>query len=185
MASTTIHQTWRNDGGGEAEAVWVLPLPEGAVADGFTMTINGVPTAGDVLDANEARGVYEGIVRSKLKFLEYAPVIFVSAQTGERTEDLFALINQAWDAHNRRVTTGELNRWFDQVDLDRGTSPASRKVRIYYITQASTAPPTFVLFTNQQRPLHFSYERFLENQLRAAFDFTGTPVRFHQRLKKR
>ena len=128
---------------------------------------------------------YEGIVRSKLKFLEYAPVIFVSAQTGERTEDLFALINQAWDAHNRRVTTGELNRWFDQVDLDRGTSPASRKVRIYYITQASTAPPTFVLFTNQQRPLHFSYERFLENQLRAAFDFTGTPVRFHQRLKKR
>ena len=65
VASTTIHQTWRNDGGGEAEAVWILPLPEGAVADGFTMTMNGVATAGDVLDADQARGVYEGIVRSR------------------------------------------------------------------------------------------------------------------------
>lgn len=65
VASTTIHQTWRNDGAGEAEAVWVLPLPEGAVADGFTMTMNGVATAGDVLDADQARGVYEGIVRSR------------------------------------------------------------------------------------------------------------------------
>lgn len=128
---------------------------------------------------------YEEMVRGKLKFLGYAPVIFLSAKSGERTEKIFEVIQRAWAAHNRRVTTGELNRWFERVDLDRGTSPASRKVRIYYITQASTAPPTFVLFTNQQKPLHFSYERFLENQLREAFDFTGTPIRFHQRLKKR
>lgn len=128
---------------------------------------------------------YDEIVRQKLKFLGYAPVLFLSAKTGERTQELFDAIQRAWDAHNRRVPTGELNRWFDHVDLERGTSPAGRKVRIYYITQAGTAPPTFVLFTNQQRPLHFSYERFLENQLREAFDFTGTPIRFHQRLKKR
>lgn len=128
---------------------------------------------------------YDEMVRQKLKFLSYAPVLFLSAKTGERTEQLLATIKRAWDAHNRRVSTGELNRWFTRVDLDRGTSPASRKVRIYYVTQAGTAPPTFVLFTNQQRPLHFSYERFLENQLREAFDFTGTPIRFHQRLKKR
>ncbi len=71
------------------------------------------------------------------------------------------------------------------MDLERGTSPASRQVKIYYITQARAAPPTFVLFTNQTKPLHFSFQRFLENRLRAAFDFTGTPIRFTQRLKKR
>ena len=63
--------------------------------------------------------------------------------------------------------------------------PASRRVKIYYITQAGASPPTFVLFTNQTKPLHFSYQRFLENQLREEFDFTGTPIRFTQRLKKR
>jgi GTP-binding protein len=136
------------------------------------------------LDPSQLVREYEAIVRGKLKFLDYAPVLFLSAKTGERTDRLFAQIGAAFDAHNRRVATGELNRWFDRVDLDRGTSPTNRKVRIYYITQAAAGPPTFVLFTNQQRPLHFSYERFLENQLRAAFDFTGTPIRFNQRLKK-
>src|SRR5262245_27996100 len=65
VASTKLEQTWRNDGGGDAEATWILPLPSGAVADAFTMTVNGVPMAGDVLGADEARGVYESIVRSR------------------------------------------------------------------------------------------------------------------------
>ena len=128
---------------------------------------------------------YEPLVRSKLKFLAYAPVIFVSALTGERVEKLYALIDRVIAARNRRISTGELNRWLASVDLERGTSPASRQVKIYYITQAGAAPPTFVLFTNQTKPLHFSFQRFLENRLRAAFDFTGTPIRFTQRLKKR
>jgi GTPase len=123
-------------------------------------------------------------VRRKLKFLDYAPVVFLSALTGERTGKLYALIDRVAEARQRRISTGELNRWLSSVDLDRGTSPASRKVKIYYVTQASTAPPTFVLFTNQKLPLHFSYQRFLENRLRAAFDFTGTPIRFTQKLKK-
>jgi hypothetical protein len=72
-----------------------------------------------------------------------------------------------------------------KVDLERGTSPASREVKIYYITQAMVAAPMFILFTNQTKPLHFSYQRFLENRLRAEFDFEGTPIRFTQRLKKR
>lgn len=127
---------------------------------------------------------YEVIVRRKLKFLDYAPVVFLSALTGERTGKLFALIDRIAEARKRRISTGELNRWLANVDLERGTSPASRKVKIYYVTEASTSPPTFVLFTNQKLPLHFSYQRFLENQLRAAFDFTGTPIRFTQRLKK-
>lgn len=128
---------------------------------------------------------YEKLVRTRFKFLDYAPIVFVSAKTGERAEKLFALIDHVADARRRRISTGELNRWLSQVDLERGTSPAARKVKIYYVTQASASPPTFVLFTNQTSRLHFSYERFLENQLRKSFDFTGTPIRFLQRLKER
>lgn len=129
---------------------------------------------------------YEKMIRAKLKFLSYAPLVFLSAKTGERAEKLFPLINQCADARRRRIPTPALNDWLrHEVDLQRGSTPKSRPVRIYYITQAKTAPPTFLLFTNQKAPLHFSYERFLENQLRAKFDFTGTPVRFVQRLRKR
>jgi GTP-binding protein len=128
---------------------------------------------------------YEKIVRTRFKFLDYAPIVFVSAKTGERTEKLFDLIDRLADARRRRISTGELNRWVSEVDLDRGTSPAARRVKIYYITQAATSPPTFILFTNQSKRLHFSYERFLENLLRKSFDFTGTPIRFLQRMKER
>ncbi len=128
---------------------------------------------------------YEPIVRQRFKFLSYAPIVFLSALTGQRVDKLYSLIDRVAEARQRRIPTGELNRWFATVDLDRGTSPASRKVKIYYVTQATTAPPTFVLFTNQTKPLHFSYQRFLENRMRAAFDFIGTPIRFTQRLKKR
>ena len=124
-------------------------------------------------------------MRAKLKFLSYAPVVFISALTGDRAQKLYPLIDQIAEARRRRVSTGELNRWLAEVDLDRGTSPASRKIKIYYITQAATSPPTFILFTNQLRPLHFSFQRFLENQLRERFHFIGTPIRFIQRLKKR
>ena len=129
---------------------------------------------------------YEKMIRAKLKFLSYAPIVFLSAKTGERAEKLFPLIEECAEARRRRIATPVLNNWLKQeVDLQRGTTPKARPVRIYYITQAKTAPPTFLLFTNQKVPLHFSYERFLENQLRAKFDFTGTPVRFVQRLRKR
>src|SRR5215472_477567 len=129
---------------------------------------------------------YEKLIRGKLKFLSYAPIVFLSAKTGERADRLYPLIDQVAAARRRRVSTPELNRWLKQdVDLGRATTPKARPVRIYYVTQAKTAPPTFLLFTNQKQPLHFSFERFLENQLRAKFDFLGTPVRFVQRLRKR
>ncbi|HYL45421.1 MAG TPA: ribosome biogenesis GTPase Der [Candidatus Limnocylindrales bacterium] len=140
---------------------------------------------GPGMSAGKLLTEYETIVRRKLKFLSYAPVIFLSALTGDRAEKLFSLIQRVAEARRRRISTGELNRWLASVDLERGTSPAGRKIKIFYITQATAAPPTFVLFTNQAKPLHFSYQRFLENRLRAAFDFTGTPIRFTQRLKKR
>jgi GTP-binding protein len=128
---------------------------------------------------------YEKIVRTRFKFLDYAPIVFVSALTGDRSEKLFDLIDRVADARRRRISTGELNRWLSEVDLDRGTSPAARKVKIYYVTQAATSPPTFIIFTNQSKRLHFSYERFLENQLRKSFDFIGAPIRFLQRMKEK
>ena len=128
---------------------------------------------------------YEPLVRARLKFLSYAPIVFLSAKTGERIDRLYSMIDRVVAARHKRISTGELNRWLTKVDLARGTSPASREIKIFYITQATTAPPTFVLFTNQLAPLHFSYQRFLENELRKEFDFLGTPIRFTQRLKKR
>jgi GTP-binding protein len=86
----------------------------------------------------------------------------------------------------RKIPTPELNRWLrEEVDLGRASTPKARPVRVYYITQAKIAPPAFLLFTNQKQPLHFSFERFLENQVRAKWNFLGTPVRFIQRLRKR
>lgn len=129
---------------------------------------------------------YERMIRAKLKFLSYAPIVFLSAKTGERANKLYPLIDQVAADRRRHIPTPELNRWLkEDVDLQRGTTPKARPVRIYYITQAKTAPPTFMLFTNQKQPLHFSYERYLENQLRAKYAFAGTPVRFVQRLRKR
>jgi GTP-binding protein len=135
-------------------------------------------------DPQRLREEYEELIRQKLKFLHYAPLVFITASTGHHTGELFSLIERVYQARRRRISTGELNRWLRATDLGRGTSPAARRVKIFYITQSSSSPPTFVLFTNQKRPFHFSFQRFLENQLRASFDFMGTPLRFSQKLRK-
>jgi ribosome-associated GTPase EngA len=128
---------------------------------------------------------YEKLVRDKLKFLSYAPIVFLSAKTGDRASKLFPLIDMVAAARRKRISTPELNRWLkEEVDLQRGTTPKARPVKIYYLVQAKTSPPTFLLFTNQKDPLHFSYQRFLENQIRAKWDFPGAPIRFVQRLRK-
>jgi GTPase len=164
---------------------------QAAVADKFNRAVLTADSARrqslrapDSIDPASLAQVYEKLVRAKLKFLSYAPIVFLSAKTGERAEKLFPLIDKVAEARRRRISTGELNRWLADVDLERGTSPASRKMKIYYITQASSSPPTFILFTNQNKPLHFSFQRFLENQLREKFHFVGAPIRFIQRLRK-
>jgi ribosome-associated GTPase EngA len=145
----------------------------------------GVHAFGE-LDKSRLLYDYERMVRDKLKFLSYAPIVFLSAKTGDRASKLFPLIDEVAAARKKRISTPELNRWLkEEVDLQRGTTPKARPVRIYYMTQAKTAPPTFLIFTNQKTPLHFSYERFLENQLRVKWDFPGAPIRFVQRLRKR
>ena len=139
-----------------------------------------------IVDKGKLLVDYETMVQEKFKFLSYAPIVFLSAKTGERIQKLFPLIDHVAASRIRKISTGELNRWLkDDVDLGRASTPKARPVRIYYMTQAKVAPPVFLLFTNQKKPLHFSFARFLENQLRAKWDFLGTPVRFVLRLRKR
>jgi GTP-binding protein len=122
------------------------------------------------------RKLYEERLRYGLKFLSYAPVLFISAENGKGTERILPLIEEVAKERRKRVTTGEMNRFLKTVDFDRASVPVSKRVRIYYMTQAAVAPPTFILFTDRPVKLHFSYERFLENQIRAAFGFMGTPI---------
>jgi GTPase len=144
------------------------------------------PMHSTTIDKGKLLFDYERMVGEKFKFLSYAPIVFLSAKTGERAQKLFPLIDEVAAARVRKIPTPELNRWLkEEVDLGRASTPKARPVRIYYITQAKIAPPVFLLFTNQKQPLHFSFERFLENQVRAKWDFLGTPVRFIQRLRKR
>jgi GTPase len=109
-------------------------------------------------------------IRDELKFLEYAPITFVSAKTGAGVKRLFGMISDAYASASKRVTTGELNRFVEMLEFDRD-------MKIYYMTQGSVRPPTFVVFTDKAKDLHFSSERFLINQLRKRFGFEATPIR--------
>jgi GTPase len=122
------------------------------------------------------RAAYEQRLRYALKFLNYAPVLFVSAAKGKGTDKIFPTLEKVAAERRKRVTTGEMNRFLKHVDFDRASVPVRQRVKILYLTQAAVAPPTFILFTDRQVKLHFSYQRFLENQIRAAFGFVGTPI---------
>ena len=129
------------------------------------------------------RKAYEERTRYALKFLNYAPVVFVSAQSGKGTEKIFPLLEQVAGERRKRIGTSEMNRFLEHVDFDRASVPMRQRVKILYMTQASVAPPTFVLFTNRAVKLHFSYQRFLENQIRQAFGFMGTPIWIKNRAR--
>jgi len=127
---------------------------------------------------------HEERIRFQLKFLEYAPILRLSALTGERTGKLLETVDRVAKARRRRVTTGELNRFLEAATADHApSSPERRQVRILYGTQTGTAPPSFVLFTNVATSLHFSYERYLVNRLRETFGFEGTPIRLSVRRR--
>jgi GTP-binding protein len=120
--------------------------------------------------ANKGKREFTEQIRDELKFLEYAPIAFVSAKTGAGVKRLFGMISAAYREASKRVTTGELNRFIEMLKFDRD-------MKVYYITQAGVRPPTFVAFTDKANDLHFSSERFLINQLRKRFGFEGTPIR--------
>ena len=129
------------------------------------------------------RSVYEEQVRRHLKFLSYAPVLFVSATTGRNLDKLFSTLELVARERRKRIGTGEMNRFLSKVDFERASVPMAKRVKILYMTQAGVSPPTFILFTDRAVKLHFSYQRFLENQIRAAFGFVGTPIWIKNRAK--
>jgi GTP-binding protein len=123
-------------------------------------------------------------LRYRLKFLDYAPILHISAATGERTPRLLETIDKVAGSRHTRVPTGELNRFIAQITaVQPPVSPGQRAVRVMYAAQTGVAPPTFVLFTNIATKLHFSYERYLENRLREAYGFYGTPIRIAVRKR--
>jgi GTP-binding protein len=129
------------------------------------------------------RSIYEEQVRRHLKFLAYAPVVFVSASTGQNVDKLYSTLELVAGERRKRIGTGEMNRFLSHIDFERASVPMSKRVKIFYMTQSNVAPPTFILFTDRQVKLHFSYERFLENQIRAAFGFVGTPIWIKNRAR--
>jgi GTPase len=139
-----------------------------------------LPQQGRPIDRN----LYEEQVRRALKFLNYAPTLFISAASGRNTEKMFPLLATVAAERRKRIPTGEMNRFLKHIDFERASVPMAKRVKIYYLTQAATSPPTFVLFTDRPVKLHFSYQRFLENQIRHAFGFAGTPIWIKNRARE-
>ena len=128
---------------------------------------------------------YRKQVIEDLKFMDYAPVVFISALTGQRVPKVLETVKAVYEQTSRRITTGLLNDIL--ADATAALQPpftAGRRLKIYYATQQSTCPPTFVLFVNDEKLMHFAYQRYLENQFRKSFGFEGTPLRFILREKK-
>jgi GTP-binding protein len=164
---------------------------EGAIAGEAERAGCGIVIAVNKWDLVRGQGqdfvrAFDDKLRFQLKFLEYAPIVHVSALTGERTPRLLEVVDRVAEARRRRVPTGELNKFLAGVTAAHPpTSRTAREVRILYAAQTGTAPPGFVLFTNVATELHFSYERFLVNQLRETFGFEGTPIRLTVRRRTR
>lgn len=128
---------------------------------------------------------FEEKIRAHFQFLSYAPIVFLSAKTKKRIHTLMPMINMASENHAMRVQTNILNEVvMDAVAMNPTPTDKGKRLKIYYATQVSVKPPTFVVFVNEPELMHFSYERFLENRIRDAFDFTGTPIKIFARQRK-
>ena len=163
---------------------------DGAIAGAAKDAGRGIIIAANKWDLMKDQGpdaakVFDEKVRYHLKFLDYAPILHISAATGERTPKLLEVVDRVAVAARARVSTGELNRFIERVTTaSPPVTAGKRNVRVMYASQASVAPPTFVLFTNAATKLHFSYERFLENRIRETYGFFGNPIRIQVRGRK-
>ena len=140
-----------------------------------------------VLKDNSSMAKFTEEIRRNFKYLPFAPILFVSASTGQRTGKIIAEVDLVMEQYSKRVTTGELNRIFTQaVDENHAPLASGRRVKFFYATQVAIKPPSFVIFTNSPEGIHFSYERYIMNRFREAFGFTGTPLKlmFRGRDKK-
>ncbi len=139
----------------------------------------------DAIEKNDkTMQVYKKKLKEEFLFMSYASVIFTSVKTGQRVKDIFETINRAYESNSRRISTGTLNDVLARAVVK--TPPPTHKgkrLKIYYMTQVSAKPPTFVFFVNKAELFHFSYQHYIENTLRQTFDFTGTPIRFIIREK--
>jgi GTP-binding protein len=122
------------------------------------------------------RDLYEKQARRALKFLDYAPMVFVSAAAGKNIDKIFRALELVSAERRKRIGTSQMNKFLESVDFTRASVPHRQQVKIFYMTQAYASPPTFILFTDKDVKLHFSYERFLQNQIRQKFGFVGTPI---------
>ncbi|KMY44160.1 GTP-binding protein Der [Bacillus sp. FJAT-27916] len=128
---------------------------------------------------------FEEKIRAEFQFLDYAPIVFLSAKTKRRIHTLLPMINMASENHARRVPTNVLNDVImDAVAMNPTPTHNGKRLKIFYVTQAAVKPPTFIVFVNDPELMHFSYERFLENKIREAFGFEGTPIKIFSRLRK-
>ena len=165
----------------------VMDASEGVL--GLDATISGYAHEGgrsvilcvnkwDLIDSAK-KTVFEEDLRYNIKFLEYAPSVYLSAKTGASVKHLFPMVRACYDSARKRVTTGELNRFVETLRFEER--------KILYITQTGMKPPSFVLFTDKSGPLHFSDERYIINQLRKRFGFEGTPIelKIRGRLRKK
>lgn len=134
---------------------------------------------------NHTMKEFENTIRQEFQYLSYAPIVFVSAKTHQRLEQLPKLIERVNHNHERRISSAVLNDVImDAIAHNPTPTDNGRRLRVYYATQVATKPPTFVVFVNDPELMHFSYERVLENQIRAAFDFEGTPIHVIERRRK-
>lgn len=128
---------------------------------------------------------FEEDIRNQFLYLDYAPILFVSAKTHQRLNQLPELIQMVFDHQNIRISSSVLNEVItDAVAINPTPTDKGKRLKIFYATQVAVAPPTFVVFVNEEELMHFSYKRFLENQIRQAFDFTGTPIHIITRRRK-
>ncbi|MCI9489732.1 MAG: ribosome biogenesis GTPase Der, partial [Dorea sp.] len=128
---------------------------------------------------------YEQEVRRILSFVPYAEIMYVSAMTGQRLNKLYDVIDMVIENQTLRVATGVLNEiLMEAVALQQPPSDKGKRLKLYYITQVSVKPPTFVIFVNDRELMHFSYQRYLENKIREAFGFRGTSLKFFVRERK-
>ncbi|MYU83085.1 ribosome biogenesis GTPase Der [Ligilactobacillus salivarius] len=134
---------------------------------------------------NKTMSDFENLIRQEFQYLSYAPIVFVSAKTKQRLDKLPELIKRVNDNHEQRISSAILNDVVMDVIAHNPTpTDNGKRLRIYYATQVAIKPPTFVIFVNDPELMHFSYERFLENQIREAFDFEGTPIHIIERRRK-
>ncbi len=134
---------------------------------------------------NHTMKKFTGRVREVLSFMPYAEILYISAMTGQRFTKLYETIDIVNENHSMRIATGVLNEIMaEAVALQQPPSDKGKRLRLYYITQVSVKPPTFVIFVNDKELMHFSYTRYIENQIREAFGFRGTPLKFFIRERK-